>query len=339
MRILVVGGTGFIGPDVVRLLCESAHGVTIFHRGEHEAELPREVQHLHGPLERLGALVPGRYDAAIGMRLMTEADARAFAAGVRGRVDRAVVISSADVYRAYGRLRGTEPGPPEPMPLTEDAPLRERLYPYGGEHAPRGVPATPWLHEYDKILVERLVREMLGATVLRLGMVHGPRSYRYWEHLRRMEHGRPAILLGAAQAALRGTRAYGEDVARAIVLAATREPSSGRTYNVGEREPMEEAELVRALADAAGWPGKITVVPRASIPDELAPHLPQPLTWDEREHHLVIDSSRIRHELGYRERVTREEGFRRTVTWLRANPRAETSPIDYAAEDALLARV
>jgi hypothetical protein len=41
---------------------------------------------------------------------------------------RAVVLSSGDVYRAYGLFTGLEKGPLEPTPLHEDAPLRQALY-------------------------------------------------------------------------------------------------------------------------------------------------------------------------------------------------------------------
>ena len=47
MRVLIIGGTGFIGPQVVRNLVSGAHEVTIFHRGEHEPELPNSVRHVH----------------------------------------------------------------------------------------------------------------------------------------------------------------------------------------------------------------------------------------------------------------------------------------------------
>jgi DNA-binding HxlR family transcriptional regulator len=44
MKVVVSGGTQFIGPYVVRLLAEQGHEVTIVHRGETEAELPDAVQ-------------------------------------------------------------------------------------------------------------------------------------------------------------------------------------------------------------------------------------------------------------------------------------------------------
>ena len=59
------------------------------------------------------------------------------------------------------------------------------------------------------------------------------------------------------------------------------------------------------------------------------------------EHHLVTDTSRIRAELGYQERVSREEALRETINWERANPPADvnSSQFDYAAEDAALAKL
>jgi nucleoside-diphosphate-sugar epimerase len=55
MRILVIGGTRFIGPAVVRRLHGMGHHVTVLHRGETEsADLPA-IPHLHGDRLREGA--------------------------------------------------------------------------------------------------------------------------------------------------------------------------------------------------------------------------------------------------------------------------------------------
>ncbi|HYB01642.1 MAG TPA: hypothetical protein VED37_15595, partial [Ktedonobacteraceae bacterium] len=67
--------------------------------------------------------------------------------------------------------------------------------------------------------------------------------------------------------------------------------------------------------------------------------LPEPLRWViNAEQDIVVDSSRIRKELGYRERIDVEEALRRTIAWERANPPKEIKPseFDYDMEDSFL---
>ena len=215
MRVLVIGGTGFIGAPVVERLGERGHDVTVVHRGEHEPPSAADVPHIHADRTQLGdhitelrAVAP---DVVLDMTAMTEADAEATRTVARRRTLRVVVISSADVYRAYGRMHGSEPGPSETMPLTEDAPLRERLYPYRGEFGGR-------FDDYDKIRVERAFSTDpdIRCTVLRLPAVYGERDrqHRLRAELARMDAGRPAVLIPARARTWRWSRAYVGDVAQ-----------------------------------------------------------------------------------------------------------------------------
>jgi nucleoside-diphosphate-sugar epimerase len=120
------------------------------------------------------------------MIAFAEQDARSVVATFRGLAGRAVLLSSGDVYRAYGVFTGLEPGPLEPTPLTEAADLRAALYVHG---AATSGPNDP-MYDYEKILVEWVVLAEAGlpATVLRLPMVYGPGDYqhRLAPYLRRM---------------------------------------------------------------------------------------------------------------------------------------------------------
>jgi NAD(P)-dependent dehydrogenase (short-subunit alcohol dehydrogenase family) len=133
MRVLVLGGTNFIGPHVVRLLHGQGHEVTVYHRGIHEPELPSAVRHIHSPgaglpvLHFPSSLTEPPPDVILHMFPVGEDDARAAVARFAGMAQRIVGLSSGDVYRAYGRLLGLEPGRPERVPLAEDACRGRRL--------------------------------------------------------------------------------------------------------------------------------------------------------------------------------------------------------------------
>ena len=69
--------------------------------------------------------------------------------------------------------------------------------------------------------------------------------------------------------------------------------------------------------------------------DKLPPHLRSPY---EPRQDLVMETSRLREELGFVELHSPEEGLRRTIAWERANPPLSGDPgaAEYAAEDAAL---
>ncbi|HYL97715.1 MAG TPA: NAD-dependent epimerase/dehydratase family protein [Blastocatellia bacterium] len=345
MRVLVIGGTNFIGPQVVKRLLDSGHEVSVFHRGDNEGQLTEEgignqAKHIHGDRARLGDFVGEfksvRPDVVIDMYLMFEQDALTLMSSFKGVAGRIVAISSMDVYLAYGKLTGFEPGEPDGSLLREDSPLRNRLYPYRA----RAKSEDDLLYEYDKIPIERSIMSEpdLAGTVLRLPFVYGPGDYshRLFDYLKRMDDGRPAILLGQVKYDFRWTRGYVEDVAQAIVLAATDPRAVNCIYNVGEPNAMTEAEWAGAIAKAAGWSGRVIQVPADSVAESLMPaNLKEPYDF---RNHLAADTSRIRTGLGYLEEVSHEEGLKRTVEWERSNPPGEIDPkrFDYGAEDAVI---
>jgi len=342
MHILVIGGTGFIGPDVVLRLSSMGHKIALFHRGQTQADLPRGVEHILGARRYLPEFT-GEFQSlapqvVLDMFPLSEQDARTVMSTFKGIAQRVVAISSQDVYRAYGKLIGLESGPAEPVPLTEDAPLRQKLYPYRGECPRSQEDPRRWLDDYDKVLVERTVMGDPGlpGTILRLPMVYGPRDrqHRLFEYLTRMDDQRPAILLDEGLSKWRWTRGYVENIAAAIALAVTDERASGHVFNVGETEALTTAEWIRMMGQIAGWCGQVIIVPQDLLPAHLA-------TGINTDQHLVTDSSRIRRELGYHESVPRDKALGRAIAWERAHPPREIDPkqFDYVAEDALWAEL
>ena len=287
MRVLMIGGTRFIGPYVARDLCELGHEVAVFHRGEHDGALPPSVHHVHSPDAAMpvvripDTLVRSKPDVVIHMIAMGEADARAAVDAFAGRIQRLVVLSSGDVYRAFARFTALEPGPLEPGLLTEESPLRESLYPYRAQ----AQSTSDLSHYYDKILVEREVfaNAELTACVLRLPKVYGPGD----------NADLATVYANRAHPEWRWTHLYVENVAAAIVLGAVHRKAGGRIYNVGEAYTPTIAERVAQL-------------PPSTVP--LAPPGPFNFAQD-----IAYDTTRIRTELGFNEPVSESEGVRRTL--------------------------
>ncbi|HET8648025.1 MAG TPA: NAD-dependent epimerase/dehydratase family protein [Vicinamibacteria bacterium] len=341
MRVLVIGGTGFIGLPLVHRLAQAGHQVAVFHRGRSAALLPAGVRLLHGDRNTLPAhaaeLRALRPEVVVDLVLGSERQARALMEVFRGAAARVVALSSQDVYRACGVLHGLEPGPLEPVPLTEDSPLRTRLHTYPPPVIAALKHVFAWLdEEYDKIPVERAVmaEPALPGTVLRLPMVYGPGDplHRLFPVVKRVDDRRPALLVDERMAGWRATRGYVENVAAAVALAVERDAARGRVYNVGEVAAWAEMEWTVRVARAAGFAGDVRAVPSALTP----PHLAPPGNTDQ---HWTASTARIRGELGFVEPVGDAEALARTIEWERAHPPARVEPgrLDYEAEDRVLA--
>lgn len=340
MRLLIIGGTGFIGPFVIRALVAQGHDVTVFHRGEAKAALPESVRRIHGNRNQLAAyrssfeqLAP---DVVLDVILSDQAQAQTLMDTFRGLTARIVAISSQDVYRAYGVLLGREPGPPQPTPLTEESEVRRQLHPYNVEHLRQAQAMFPWITEdYDKIPVERTVlsHAALQGIVLRLPMVYGPGDlvHRFFPALKRIDDHRPVILLEESYARLHPPRGYVEDVAAAIALASVSERTAGKIYNIASDQQFTELEWAQKIGHVAGWTGSVVTLPK----DRMPAHLLSPLNT---EQDWLVSSARIRQQLGYAETVPLDVGIARTIEWERANPPAQVDPaqFDYAAEDVAL---
>lgn len=338
MRTLVIGGNGFIGTPLVRELLSDGHEVAVFHRAADISSSQRPLQ-IRGDRNRLPdyehELRGFAPEVIIDMVLCSGEQARQLVALAEKLNARVVAISSMDVYRAWGVVHGTEPGALEPMPMTEDAPLRTARQVYPPEVVEKMKSLFTWLVPgYDKIAVEEAVMGRRGSTVVRLPMVYGPGDPLHRMHgvLKRISDGRPAIILPDDHAAWRGPRGYVENVAHAIALAATSERAKGRIYHVCEEPSLSELEWQKKIAEQTDWRGRFVVLPRQQTPKHL-------LMPGNAAQHVVANSARIRTELGYKELWPLDEAIRRTIAWEQTNPPSGASfhQFDYEAEDVALA--
>ena len=336
MRVLIIGGSGFIGRHVSKQLIERGNEVINFHRGQTQStsqstsELLAERNELESFRTQFKELQP---DVVIDMIAMSENDAQLLLKAFSGIVPRLVVISSSDVYRSYDLMAGIDDDVPDPRPLNESSPLRTHLF----RNRKLAQDASDRFYNYEKILVERAVVSSpdVIATVLRLPAVYGPgdRQHRLFPYIKRMDDKRPAILADAGMMKWRWTRGYVENVAAAISWAAGDQNTSSRIYNVGERKALPEKEWIGQIGEVTGWQGRVLAVDPSDLPEKMR----SALRW---QHNLETDTSLIHAQPGFSEPVDFQDGILRTVEWERANP-PEWKPqdFDYETEDQVLRKI
>lgn len=326
MRVVVLGGTGFIGRAIVASLLASGHEPMVVHRGHSEPPGFPGVAHLHVERAALPAAASDLRafgpDAAVDCFAMSRADAEAALAALPPGLH-LVVLSSVDVYRAYGALQ--EGLVTDAVPLTEDAPLRAERHPYRGRELPDLGDLD--VEAYEKLDVEATYLPR-GATVLRLPFVYGEHDSRRREELilRRVRAGRERIPFGPGT--FLGSRAYAGDVATAVRLALESPLARGEVLNLAERRTWPVRLWAERVIALSGFDAELVDVPEYALPPDIA-------DWSSGSMQpLLVDSQKARELLAWRDSDP-EECLSRSVAWHLANPPAEPDT-DFRADDAAL---
>ena len=321
MRVLIIGGTRFMGREAVRRLVARGHDVSVLHRREHH-DLGPAVRNLQADRADLRAvrriLHDLSFDAVVDLAYdwqrgtpaeQVEAAARAGA----GRLQRYVFMSS---IAAYG----------SGLDHLESDPL-----------APAEVPVPYVQHkaQAERALFRVQAETGLPVVTIRPPFVYGPRQpfYReqfFWDRLR---DGRPILLPDGGDTPMQW--AFVDDVAEVCVRSLEMAEAAGEAFNIGH-PPVTQRAFVEMLGRLAGIEPTLVPVPRADIMAEGGHLSMGNLYFGE-----YLDLPPITEVV---EKVTRvlgvlptafEDGLRRGFEWYLAQPRR---PVDYAFEDRVLRR-
>jgi len=247
MRILVLGGTSFVGRAVVDRARSAGHELTLFSRGRTGAELFPGVERRVGDRQSgdYASLADGRWDAVVDVSGYVPRHVQQAADALRDRVGRCLFISTGSVYDVAQAPASD---------LSEDSP---RLAPERGTEDVDGDTYGPL-----KVACEDDVAALWGAsgTVVRPGIVAGPHDptdrFTWW--VRRAARGGRLAVPGRLDQPVQVVDAG--DLA-ALVVALLEDDRPG-TYNaVGPAEPVTLGELVQVCAQAAGTTVDLVPVP------------------------------------------------------------------------------
>jgi 2'-hydroxyisoflavone reductase len=169
MRLLIIGGTVFLGRHLVESALRRGHEVTLFNRGQHNPDLFLEVEKIHGDRDGgLAALGSRQWDAVIDTCGYLPRVVRASAEYLTGSVEHYTFISTISVYA----------DPPKPG-MKESAPV--------GKLADESVEEISGAtYGPLKALCEQAVEEVLPgrSLIIRPGLIVGPHDpsdrFTYW---------------------------------------------------------------------------------------------------------------------------------------------------------------
>ncbi len=236
MRLLVLGGTQFIGRALIGQALADGHEVTLFHRGRTNEDLFPEVEHLHGDRDGgLGPLTTRRFDACVDTSGYLPRVVRQSVELLVERVERYVYVSSVSVYADLSEPRDETAAP---ATLEDDTTETVTADTYGGL----------------KALCERAVVDVYGAgcVLVRPTFVVGPFDHtgRFTWWVRRGARG--GELLVPESSAWRIQMIDVRDLARFLLLAASDRSLSGAYNVVGPAVPTGLVDVVEEAAALAG---------------------------------------------------------------------------------------
>lgn len=129
---------------------------------------------------------------------------------------------------------------------------------------------------------------------------------RFKDMIHQMKLGQKSISVHKKIANMRMSKSYVENIAHGIALAAQK-GAAGEIYNLADLQVFSELDWARKIAGLMNWNGEIVVTDK-----DHGFEVVRALNLDQ---HLIIETSKIRNELGYQEIVPVETALLRTIQW------------------------
>jgi 2'-hydroxyisoflavone reductase len=322
MKVLVIGGTLYIGRLLVDELVKGGHEVAVLHR-KPKHDLGKRVENLmadRNDADSLRDALAGRrfeviYDNAYDWeRGTTAAQVEATIRACGDRISRYIFMSSVAAY-------GDGLNHKESDPLAPDY----HVDPYVRHKATT-----------ERLLFRMHAQSGFPVVTFRPPFVYGPNNpfYReqfFWDRLRA---GRPIIIPGDGYRLMQF--AYVTDLVQAMVKAMSEPKAVGEAFNIGDPKPLTQVEVVEKFAKAANADATLVRVPRDIIAQAGGNSMEEPYYFGE-----YFDLPPITEYIGKVTRVLKmkltpfDAGLKETYRWYTRNHKSRTAGFDF--DDKVLA--
>ncbi|HYW44392.1 MAG TPA: NAD-dependent epimerase/dehydratase family protein [Bryobacteraceae bacterium] len=325
MKVMIIGGTGFISGQIAEKAAAAGHEVVLFNRGLRNPHASYDV--VNGDANKLSAfkeeLLALKPDVVVHSMALTEQHAKELVSVFEGTKTQLIALSSADCYEA---LRAVNRGEDRAdFPIREDAELSSTKHYYksmgGGD--------------YDKnlmtaVLMDAFKEGKVSPTVFRLPMVYGPGDHQYanrhGEIIRHIVDKQADLVMNTADQSSLFTYGYVENIAAAVVHSFGLPQTIGQIYNLGEPDVRTKRRWADLYAENAGHHFTYHILPPEAVGGGFA----------EAPQNFIMDTSKFRNDTGFTEPVSLDEAIKRTYDWAIQHPEClKDVPVNYPAEQAI----
>ncbi len=317
MKVLVLGGSRFIGLHLVRLLNEGGHQVAVLNRGQTQADIPDNVVRLiadRTDAEQVkAALKVGSYDSVFDISAYTMATLKLVVEALEGRVGHFVFCSTTAVY-----------GPNDTIPIEEDFPIHRS--PDARQYARDKI-------ECEDFLFEEFNQRGFPMTILRPPYVYGPDNYlkaREFSYFARLKQGRKIIIPGDGLTPFHPVHV--DDLADAFALVPGKSQSLGKSYTICSPDAITANGYVRTIAEIMGVSAEVVNMEPRDY-DALDQEL-YPFEWAVSR---IYSTDRARRDLNWSPKFHMRDGLEMTYRWW-LDQGLDKEAWDFSNEDEALSK-
>lgn len=304
MKVLFIGGTGFISTAVSRMAIDRGVELFLLNRGIRASEIPGShtlIGDIHNPQSMRNALKDLKFDVVVDWIAYTPEDIERDLSVFRGRTKQFVFISSASAYQK----------PTVNYLITESTPLKN---PY-------------WDYSRNKIACEELLMRAYREEDFPVTIVRP--SYTYNTYLPvavggfgcytladRLLKGKPIIVHGDGTSLWVNTHA--EDFAIGFLGLLGNDKAIGQAFHITSDEVLTWNQIYNTIAEELGVEAKIIHIPSDFIV-KVVPRITGDLLGD-KTWSVIFDNSKIKSFVpDFQATISFREGIRRTLDWFAAD--------------------
>lgn len=302
-RILVIGGTRFLGLEITRLMAkERPEEVYVLNRGITEAVLPEGVGRIAADLDDIPGMIStvNSMEPEIVIDTILQSDMLAqLLPALGGRLKRFIHTGSIGVYGDVRYLPAREDDTPRPKFGFE-----EKL-------------------AQDQVVIEHARKHGLPATSLRMSYIYGRGDVplELWggrnpEFFKRLQRGDEFDVPGDGKTLLHP--GHVSELARSFLLCLENDACVGQVYNIGGERSVTLSSYLQVICEAMGVEPRVSWKPVEEVIDPLVEEgLADRNGMMFLMEHMSVDVSKAKAELGYSPSISLEEGMKDNIDWMR----------------------